>query len=184
MVLSSVSTARAALFTMFYDVQQTNGKYLYDFDLTQTDTVSPDTTLNWIVFFDKPWLPPYTSQPNSDIINAQLVGSAPAPFTDLTSSGGGHNGPTFLDTSLCFPNNCDLNSTGWKPTGIGDKLSWKILADNLVTDIKWTNLHGSGDSQNNVMHDAVQKTAVPEPFSIFGLIAIGALGVGSLRKRQ
>ncbi len=183
--LGTVSMAQAASFTLFYDVQKSAGKYLYDFDLTQTESVIPGTKLNWITFFDKPWLPPYTPpQPSSDIINPQLVGSAPAPFTGLSSSGGSANGPSFLDRSLCFPNNCDLSSTGWSPTGIDDKLSWKILADNLVTDIKWTNLDGSGDSQNYVVRNAVRRTAVPEPCSIFGLMGISALGASSLRKRQ
>ena len=184
-VLGTVSMAQAASFTLFYDVQKSAGKYLYDFDLTQTESVIPGTKLNWITFFDKPFFPPYPSpQAFSDIINPQLVGSAPAPFTGLTTSGGAHNGPTFLNTSLCSPNNCDLSSTGWSPTGIDDKLSWKILADNLVTDIKWTNLDGSGDSQNYVVRNAVRRTAVPEPYSIFGLMGISALGVSSLRKRQ
>jgi hypothetical protein len=184
--LSIEQIAQATPFTLFYNVQESSGKFLYNFDLVQTEAVGSVTNLNWIIFFDKPWLSPFTTpQPSSDIQNPVLVGLPPAPFTSLTSSSGGHNGPTFLEVCPVGSNTCDINFLGWYPSGIGDALSWSILADNLVTDIQWTNLISSVEVEQGVDHQAVRRSQpIPEPTSILSLIGISTfLGFSSSLKR-
>jgi len=180
--LSIEQIAQATPFTLFYNVQESSGKFLYNFDLVQTEAVSSVTNLNWIIFFDKPWLSPLTTpRPSSDIQNPVLVGLLPAPFNTFTSTIGGHNGPTFLEVCPVVSNTCDIDFLGWYPSGIGDALSWSILADNLVTDIQWTNLLREED----VDHQAVRRSQpIPEPTSILSLIGISTfLGFSSLLKR-
>ena len=98
-----------------YAVAETSpGLYTYDFSLVVDNNDSSFASgqgWNWIIFGDVP----SGLSPINDFV---LTSTAPAPFTSLTSSGGGHNGPTFFQTSPSY----QLGS--WYPTGVGDSLVW------------------------------------------------------------
>ncbi|MCP4711177.1 MAG: hypothetical protein GY869_21365, partial [Planctomycetes bacterium] len=111
-----------------YYTYQTNpgGGYDYTFMLRVDRIPIFDIDIDWIVFFDKQNAP-------TDIQNPVLIDSAPAPYNGMGSAGGWHNGPSFLNTDP------DPN---WLPDKLGDKIQWKIHADNLVEPILWSNLEG------------------------------------------
>ena len=101
------------------------GGYDYTFMLRLDEITTTEMQIDQIIFFDKATYP-------SDIINPTLIGPPPPPFKNMeTASGGGHHGPSFVNVDP------DPN---WTPNTLGDKLQWKIHADNLVEPIYWSNL--------------------------------------------
>lgn len=170
--IASCSISAATPLTLIYSVTPDGGGvYTYQFTLTLDNndgTWASGQNFNWIIFGD-------VAGPGSSNLT-DFAGDPTAlpigPFTDYTSSGGGHNGPTLLDTV----------GNGWIPTAIGQSLSWDgtSTADLGQGELLWSNLEGSGTQA-----DFVAATVAPEPSSIglamTGLILL-AIG-GALRQR-
>ena len=117
---------------MRYGVYDAGGVYHYEFILETVGT--PGGNVNWIIFGDTG-----TSGPaNAESLNGvALVSASPAPFGSMQSSGGGHNGPTWL------------GGGPWTPSGIGDSLVWEVTATNEVANIYWSQLTGSWSPNAN-----------------------------------
>ncbi|MCK6503500.1 hypothetical protein L6R53_08900, partial [Myxococcota bacterium] len=123
--------ATAADVELYYTVEaESSGTYLYTFGFQQA--VPGSYNLGWVVFGDYGSTCGSTS---ATLSGATLVGDAPGPWTSLSSSSGGHAGPTWsyvLDT--------------WTPSGEGDLLEWQIRATNLVdpsAGFYWSAIYGS-----------------------------------------
>lgn len=99
--------------TMYYQVKDLGGgTYQYDFTLhvdNNDNTYQPGQGWRWLIFGDQ-------SSAASPLTNWQISsGQLPVgPWTQMSSSGGGHNGPTFASVSV-----------HWVPSGIGDALHWR-----------------------------------------------------------
>ncbi len=119
--LSAVPALAAHPVALIWDAAPAaGGGYDYDFRLVGTNGCAVHN-LNWIIVGDHGSLAPAGAQ---TLVNPSLLGPAPAPFTALTGSTGGHGGPTFL-------NSADL-SNGFKVTAAGTQTTWRMHADNLV----------------------------------------------------
>ena len=116
-----------------YGVFPVSGGYHYKFHM-EADT--PTGTLGWVIFGDYGSSAPAGAQ---TLTNPSLLTSPVGPWTYLTSSGGGHNGPT-LGYVL------DL----WSP-GPGDFLEFEVTADNEVSpsDFYWSAIQGTQSPRPN-----------------------------------
>jgi len=94
---AAFSTAQAQSLDLCYDVIDLgNGLYQYDFELTPDAGWAPGMGWRWFIFGDEPGTGSGGTgvSPLTDFIIDP--GSLPVgPWTTLSSSGGGHNGPTF-----------------------------------------------------------------------------------------
>jgi hypothetical protein len=145
LALSAATPAYAAHpITMCWDVTSSgSGTYDYTFTLTTTGTISAGY-MNWLIFADYGTAAPAGAQ---TISGATLL-TAPSgtTWTSLTSSGGYHNGPTFLTTSP------SISTTGWYVTGtVGQSITWKVRGTNLVgdTNMYWSFLSGTLTPQSS-----------------------------------
>jgi hypothetical protein len=90
---------------------QGGGLYAYTFTLTLDNhdgTWASGQGWDWLIFGD-------ASGQSSPLRNFTMTSSFPVgPWTSLTSSGGGHNGPTFNPVTNAY----------WIPSAVGDSLTW------------------------------------------------------------
>jgi hypothetical protein len=89
-----------------------SGQYDYDFTLkldNHTGSWSAGQGWSWITFGD-------AADTTSPLADFAMTSAAPAPFSTLNFSGGGHNGPTFLIGDAGF--------VYWTPSAVGDELTW------------------------------------------------------------
>jgi hypothetical protein len=133
-----------------YSVTQlASGLFEYAFDLVldnHSGSWQAGQDFNWITWGDVPGVFQNGSMGAvSPLADFALVGGAPAPFTGMTSSGGGHNGPTFLGFDA------ESNLHGWVPDAVGDALHWvgDSSAD-VETGLLWSTLEGTGLGANFV----------------------------------
>ena len=134
--LLTLSTPAAAYpLTLCWDVAQNGASY--DYTLTLVSTGNPPVGyINWLIFGDTGGASPAGA---TTISGATLL-SAPAgtTWTSLTSSGGYHNGPTFLT----YP----LYTSGWYLNGsAGQSITWRVRGTNRVgdNDLYWSYLLGA-----------------------------------------
>ncbi len=131
-ILLGAGSLAAVPLTLKYQVKDLGtGTYQYDFVLVVDNndmTYQPGQAWRWLIFGDHATSSPLTAW---QISSGQLpVG----PWTGMSSSGGGHNGPTFsyvLDY--------------WTPTGIGDALHWRgtSTANLPQGQLLWSTLAGT-----------------------------------------
>lgn len=196
LLLSSVSFATPL--TMNYSVTELSGGiYHYSFSLVLDNHdgswVSGDA-FNWIIFGDDP----VTSPLKNWVGDSSFLPIGP--FTYYGSSGGDHNGPTIVDTTVTTLS-APVNS--WVPASIGDELIWAGTSTaNLGQGaLLWSNLwnqygsvaHDPAGYSDNRANFAVANcltcslpptggSTVPEPSSII-LVAAGLLGGVPVLKR-
>ncbi|MCZ7608106.1 MAG: hypothetical protein M5U25_19015 [Planctomycetota bacterium] len=131
-ILLGAGSLAAVPLTLKYQVKDLGtGTYQYDFVLVVDNndmTYQPGQAWRWLIFGDHATSSPLTAW---QISSGQLpVG----PWTGMSSSGGGHNGPTFsyvLDY--------------WTPSGIGDALHWRgtSTANLPQGQLLWSTLAGT-----------------------------------------
>jgi hypothetical protein len=140
LALGVPAIALAHPLTLFWEREDHDfGEYVYNFELMVVETEYP-TNVNWIIVGDKGG----DGQP-ADAVQLQgatLEGPPPAPFTGLTQSSGGHNGPTFLRSEDSY--------TGWQPAGLGDSLVFSLRSTTLVEDgqMFWSFINGAQPMAN------------------------------------
>lgn len=129
---AGVGSTAAAQATMTRNlVSMGGGRYTYEFRLEIVGPMVPQ--IGWLIFGDNGISAPVGA---ITLDNPLMDGPVPGPWTSLSSSGGGHAGPTFAYV-------LDL----WVPSGVGDALVWRTSATNLVdcaTPLYWSNLAGTG----------------------------------------
>ena len=133
--------ATASPVTMNYCVQgEGNGLYLYTFTMTLDNhdnswTPNSGYGIGWIIFADSP-----SASPLSDFIvdpSSLPIG----PWTGVSSSGGGHNGPTLSPVVVQDPPYPPLY---WTPAAVGDSLTWRGESSHLVTTgLQWSTLESA-----------------------------------------
>lgn len=113
--LGLAGAAPADPLDLFYTKSSIGGGLLqYDFTLKVTNldsSYAPGQGWNWIIFGD---VPSSTSTLPDFSLSWETF---PNPNMGFSSSGGGHNGPTFIDT-------VNLGTDGWIPLGVGDFVQW------------------------------------------------------------
>ena len=116
-VSSTPSAAEAQLVQIYSHQAEAGGTFLYSFTLEQRGPLIE--TAGWYIPADVG-----SNSPPADatgLVNPVLVGPAPAPWISLGSSVGGHTGPVFNGVT-----------TVWTPTGVGDRRTFKIRANNSI----------------------------------------------------
>jgi hypothetical protein len=107
--LGLMTDGQATPLAMDYSVFSgpSSGEYSYDFSLILNNNDSswtPGQNFNWIIFGDQ-----YLAPSNLTDFSVNPTSLPVSPFISVTPSGGGHNGPTFLDLN---PNHIP---PGWVP---------------------------------------------------------------------
>ncbi len=115
LALSWAATAHADPLDLFYTKSSIGGGlFQYDFQLKVTNLDSSYVTgqgWNWITFGDTNGGP--STLPDFSLLSETF----PNPNMNYTFSSGGHNGPTFLDST-------NISTNGWIPLGVGDSVLW------------------------------------------------------------
>ena len=127
--------AVATPLTMTYAVEDNGVNYDYVFHLEATDP--PNGSVGWLLFGDHGSAGPASAQ---TLQNPIMTSAVPAPWTSLSSSSGGHAGPTFAYV-------LDL----WTPSGQGDFIEWELTADNEVdpNEFYWSHIAGTSSPGAN-----------------------------------
>lgn len=161
----------AASLDLHYSVTPNAG--LYDYTMTlSVDTSSSGFASgmgwSWIIFGDGNNGP----SPLADFV---LTSAPPAPFGMLSSSSGGHNGPTWLVDA-------NFNIAYWCPATENDTISWTGTSANpgLAGTLQFSELLTKGDASVDNWKDMVLDP-VPEPAS---LLVLGGLLPIALRRRR
>jgi hypothetical protein len=103
-------TASATPLRLDYCVDASGGLFQYTFTLTMDNNDGSWVAgqgWDWFIFGDGNGMP-------SALTNFTMTSAIPGPWNQLTSSGGGHNGPTFGPVTGAF----------WVPNAVGDSLTW------------------------------------------------------------
>ena len=124
------AAAQAVPITLYYQVSGT-GPYTYNFTLVLDNNDSSWTAASnqgwgWVIFGDAvSAASPLTSYTHTS-------GFPVGPFTGISSSGGGHNGPTFTPVTGVF----------WAPTALNQQLTWTgtSTADLAQGQMLWSTL--------------------------------------------
>jgi hypothetical protein len=172
------SAASATPLRLDFSVNNVGGGiYHYDFTLSvdnHDNTYAAGNGWGWLIFGDQ-------SNAPTNLTNFVMdAGVYPVgPWTDITSSGGGHNGPTFLPLHTGAP---DFLGVAWIPTGIGASIHWAgtstaNLGDGqLLFSTLTYNVGGAVAADFEPGH----LTAVPEPATLAAL----TIGIAALTRRR
>ena len=171
----AVGSATATPLSLTYSIAPGGpGVFTYDFKLTlvnQDGSWVVGQNFNWIVFGDgypASVLPDFVGDP----------GRLPVgPFTAFTTTGGGNNGPTFLNLTP------SPETGGWVPNSIGESLTWSGRSANYVAqgNMLFSNLQGS--NPNPAYFEVAVMVPVPEPSGALVLV-VGLWVVGHIAKRH
>lgn len=165
------SNLHADVLDLYYKKVDLGGSYQYDFKLVVTNNDSsfaPGQGFNWITFGD------VFNAPSTLPDFSLNFHTFPNPNMTFTFSGGGHNGPTFLDAT-------NVVTDGWLPTGVGDFVTWQGTSAFDVPDgqlLFSTLIPINGATPTNFK----AAIAVPEPTS--GLVLVGLICGVVLRRRR
>jgi len=149
-----------------------SGGHQYDLKLTLTNednSYAPGQGWNWIVFGDVP----SGTSPLSDFV---LLGETfPNPDLNFSSSAGGHNGPTFIDS-------INIATNGWIPNFVGDFVTWSGTSASDIPDgsLLFSTLIAFNGANNANFQIA---NAVPEPSSL-GMISAALTGLCLMRRKR
>ncbi len=170
-VLFSASTLASPISLSYATTPTVGGKYHYDFTLTldnKDKTWSQGQGWGWFIFGDAAG----KQSPIADFV--MDAGEFPVgPWTSLTMSGGGHNGPTFNSVM-----------SQWTPKAVGESLQWagSSKTDLMQGELLFTSLFSNARVQTSFEVAQRVNTRVPEPASIV-LLAIGLAGLCFMRRR-
>lgn len=173
--LAVTTTAWATPLAMEYTKTSVGaGLYQYDFSLTLDNhdgSWNAGQQWDWIVFGDNlGW--------------TWNTLSFSAPISTVTTSSGGHNGPTLAlaSNSVVLP--------GWQPLAIGDEITWSGTSSLNVADglMKWSSLVVGGGAANVYFEQAwragtAPSASVPEP-SALALAGLALAGLALTRGRR
>jgi hypothetical protein len=180
---ASLLAAQATPLRLDYTVNASGGGYFYDFKLSLDNhdgTFAPGQGWDWIIFGDTP--------SGLSVINdfAVTPGTFPiGPFSGLGSSGGGHNGPTFVPVVGAY----------WTPAAIGDFLHWSgtssgFLGDGQLLFSSFVVNGGAAQVSFEVAHRVASldlggsaSPAVPDGGSTLALLGGALTGLGFVRGR-
>ena len=118
-------------YSMYYEVSATKAS-TYEYNFRFVYTGSGSNSLGWLIIGSQS---DDNCKDGNMFTNPVLIGSAPSPWTGLTSSSGAFNGATF-----------DYVLDQWTPGGTGDWIEWTIEADNLIDysdPFYWSSIYGS-----------------------------------------
>lgn len=165
---ASASVLSAHPLVMNYDVQEIRGgMYHYDIALTLDNLDSswvPGMGFGWLIWGDAS----LSASPFADFVMDGGVFPV-GPWTGMTFSGGGHNGPTM-----------DFVLDSWVPTSVGETLNWGGTRASYLGqgEFLWSSIFTTGGAPT--IEFEVAKMA-PEPATIAVLeICVAAL----LRRRK
>ncbi|MFI5387192.1 MAG: hypothetical protein ACHQ50_13865 [Fimbriimonadales bacterium] len=167
LVSGATSIANAASLNIFYSKAPAGSLWQYTMTLavdTSSSSWSAGMGWDWLIIGDVP----SGTSPISDF--AVTSGFPVGPWTGLTSSGGGHNGPTFAPVTGAF----------WVPSSASDTLTWTgTSAFNASPgDLTFSELILEGGATGDNWKPMV---AVPEPAS---LVILGVLMPIAMRRRR
>jgi len=170
------SPANATLTLIYTAVPTVGGEYHYNFTISLADALgwTAGNQYDWITFGDVPF---GNTSPLNDFHNFQTFD----PLI-LTSSGGGHNGPTigYGGGGVILP--------GWAPSAVGESISWSGDSANYLGSgqLLWSTVVWSGGNQAaNFAVGQLQGSAVPEPATwTMMLLGFGAVSVSIRRRRR
>lgn len=141
-MLFTAGSAQATPLRLDYIVNPSGGGYAYQFRLTldnHDNTWASGQGWGWIVFGDVAWPGP---SPLQNFV-ADPASFPAGPFTGVTSTSGGHNGPTLAPVSVVG------GFVYWTPAGAGAYLEWAGTATTLVEQgsLFWSSLLYSGGAK-------------------------------------
>jgi hypothetical protein len=174
MALSAATSSQATTpLTLDYSISAsaTPGEYTYNFTLilgNSDNSWASGQNFNWIIFGDAA----SAASPLADfVINPASL--PVGPFTSLDFSGGGHNGPTFLDYDYVG----GAYGPGWVPSAVGDTLAWSGISSVYLSQgqLLFSNLVGTANHANFDVANLV--AGVPEP-STWTMLILGFAGLG------
>lgn len=143
------------------------GLFSYDFTLGVDISASafvPGSGWGWLIFGDAAFPGP------SLMSDFTMTSSFPVgPWTSLSSSSGGHNGPTFANVGDTWNPIADTDTLTWSGTSAWDAPDGELLFSTLITE-------GGATASNFKIAQPV-----PEPTS---MIALGAGALALLRRRK
>lgn len=151
------------------------GLYDYEFDLILDNgdgTWAPGQGWRWLIFGDSPTSPSPLANFAGDPTDLPV-----GPWTGYSSTGGGHNGPSFsfvLDY--------------WIPSGVMDELNWSgtSTADLQQGEMLFSTLAGTLNGGVPASFETayrIDPPVIPEP-STLALLAAGGLLVVTVRRRR
>ncbi|MFM9996871.1 MAG: hypothetical protein ACKVU4_13850 [Phycisphaerales bacterium] len=149
LLASMAGTASATPFRMDYcKTDLGGGLYRYEITLTLDNNDGSwfaGQGIGWIIFGDIP----SAASPFNDF-QMDPASYPIGPYTELTSSGGGHNGPTLgpIWTPPGPPTLLVFNL--WTPNAIGDSIDWAgtSASDLQPGQLTWSNLWTGGGANN------------------------------------
>jgi hypothetical protein len=148
------------------------GLFNYEFSLTldnNDNSWSAGQGWGWFVFGD-------AQNTQSPLTDFEIDSSdfPVGPWTSLTTSSGGHNGPTFNEVS-----------TPWVPTSIGEILTWSgtSTANLAQGELLFSTLFPSNGAEPASFEVANRLASVPIPAAMW-LFGSGVIGLIGMRKRS
>ena len=169
--------AKASPLDLDYSVTQNGSVYDYNFTLVldnNDNSYAAGQGWNWITFGDE-------QSAQSPLSDFAITSAFPlGPFTNMTSSGGYHNGPTFLD----FNYQIDDFGLGWVPSGVGDSLSWSGTSSTLLSQgqlLFSTLVTTNGAVAANFQ--VANEYSVPDGGTTITMLGGALVGLAALRRR-